>query len=246
MLLLMIAHRQTHILARLEIGLRTDSSRLIELEKDLILALSRARGLGDEYGSPEDWSTAWSHHWDLVESIVRLMLQRVSEMHDAITNGGSDRFSVALLAWETLQIEDVRLQQTLAALHDQASGLNESAQAEWDALSFTLETHMHTIHACADALRIKLELLKKHSNEEVSLLVQKILARLSLHPRPSGMSAADRELEYQKATAELKQEQGQFLGFLDVVKALFMWAETNEERMDKNIASLAPTIAGRL
>ena len=62
----MKTHSKPHILARLEVGLRTDASRLIELEQALINVLQRGRGLGVEYGSPGDWNNAWGHHWDLV------------------------------------------------------------------------------------------------------------------------------------------------------------------------------------
>ena len=33
---------------------------------------------------------------------------------------------------------------------------------------------------------------------------------------------------------QIKQEQHQNLGYMDVVRALFMWVETPEERMNRN------------
>lgn len=232
----MIAQRKPHILARLEIGLRTDSARLIELEEELRIAMHRSRALGSEYGSPDDWSIAWCHHWDLIEAILHRIRGLVDEMHTCVRSHAGNRFVQALLAWQTLKVEDTRLKQTLEALHGQAIGLNVTAQVEWEATARALETHLETIHACADALRIKLELLVEHSNEEVDAQVQKILTRLSRHPQPQALGASEYEKEYQKAAVELKQERNQFMGFVDVIQGMFMWVETPEERTDKNLS----------
>ncbi len=228
------AHRQTHILARLEIGLRTDAARLLELEQALILMVKRGRGLGAEYGAPADWNTAWGHHWDLVESILLRTHQLVVEVQDGIQSHEPDRHAKALQTWMMLQIEDTRLEQTLKALHGQALGLNATAQTEWDAIAKRLAAHLHVIHACAEALRIKLELLKNHSGEEVDEQVQKLLARLSRSPQSKTGSTLDNEEEYQQAALELQQEKNHFMGFMDVVKGMFLWVETNQERTDKN------------
>ncbi|OYW31081.1 MAG: hypothetical protein B7Z47_02145 [Chthoniobacter sp. 12-60-6] len=230
----MKTHSKTHILARLESGLRTDAARLDELEQELALVLQRGRGLGAEYGSPGDWTTAWGHHWDQVEIILCRIHDLVSEVQDGIQSHDPERHTRALQTWTQLQIEDTRLEQTLEALHGQAIGLNATAQTEWDAIARTLAEHLNVIHACAEALRIKLELLKDHSSEEVDVQVQKLLARLSRSPQSRSGSTLDNEEEYQQAAVELEREKNHFMGFMDVVKGMFLWVETEEERADKN------------
>ena len=230
----MRTHSQTHILARLEVGLRTDAARLTELEQELILVLQRGRGLGAEYGSPGDWNTAWGHHWDLVEIILRRIHVLLSEVQDDIQSRDTDRHAKALKTWVTLQIEDARLVQTLEALHGQAVGLNATAQTEWDVTARKLAAHLDVIHDCAETLRIKLELLKNHSNAEVDDQVQKLLDRLSRTPEPRKGSSIDYEEEYQHAAVELQQEKNTFMGFMDVVKGIFTWVESPQERTDKN------------
>ncbi len=226
----------THILARLELGLRTDSSRLIELEADLLTLLRNARGLGDEYGSPGDWNTAWCHHWDRVAANLLRIHHLVNEMSDAIASSENTRLSKALEAWTTLQAENTELAQTLSALRGQATGLNVEAQAEWNTTAHTLETHLETIQACSQALRIKLELLKKYSKEEMDQLVQDLLAKLPNRSLAAAVNAASYEHEYQQAATELEREHHKFQGVMDVIKGMFMWVETPEERTDKNIA----------
>lgn len=230
----MMTHSKPHILARLEIGLRTDAKHLTKLEDELRLVLQRGRGLGTEYGSPGDWSNAWAHHWDLVERILCRIHDLVSEVQDGVQSHDTNRHEKALQTWTKLQIEDSHLEQTLHALQGQAVGLNASAQAEWAAIARTLEAHLEVIHNCADALRIKLELLKNNSSVEVDEQVQKLLLRLSRPPPPHGGIAIDRDEEYQHAAVELQQEKNKFMGFVDLVKCMFLWTDSTQERADKN------------
>ena len=230
----MMTHSKTHILARLEIGLRTDAAHLTELEKAMLLVLQRGRGLGTEYGSPGDWNTAWGHHWDLVEIILRRIHSLVVRIQEDIQSRETGRHIKALQTWATLQIENDRLEQTLAALQSQAVGLNETAQAEWETIAHTLATHLDVIRACGQALRIKLELLKNHSSEEVDEQVRRLLDRISRAPHSHGVGTIDQQEEYQHAAVELLQEKNKFMGFMDVVKGMFLWVESTQERTDKN------------
>jgi uncharacterized membrane protein YheB (UPF0754 family) len=226
----------THILARLEIGLRTDSSRLIELEQDLILALRRARGLGEEFGSPGDWNTAWCHHWDHVEAILHRIRGLVNEMEQAITSNEASRLSAAMETWAKLQTEDAELVQALAALRQQAIGLNATAQDEWKAMASALEPHLEMIHGCAQALRLKLELLKVHSKDEVDHLVKNLLTNLPPRLKEDASESGVMAQAYVRAATELEQEEHTYLGLMDVIKGLFLWVETTEERVHKNLS----------
>jgi hypothetical protein len=224
----------THILARLEIGFRTDSAHLKELEKDLSVTLQCARHFGKQHGSPEDWNTNWHQQWDNVEGLLRRIKVLVHEMDGSIESNDSDRLKRALAAWETIQSEDARLVEALSAIRAQAIGLNAAVRKDWNILARTLEIHLETIHACAQALRIKLELLKEHSKEQVDQLVQDLLAKLPNRTHADGMDAEKYEQEYRKAATELEQERHKFSGFMDVVKGLWMWIETTEERVRRN------------
>ncbi len=226
----------SHILASLEIGLRTDSSRLIELEKDLILALRRARGLGEEFGSPGDWNTVWCHHWDHVEAILHRIRGLVNEMEQAILSNETSRLTAAMETWEKFQAEDAELVQTLGALRQQTIGLNVAAQDEWKAMERALEPHLEMIHGCAQALRLKLELLKVHSKDEVDHLVKSLLSRLPPRLQEDAQESGIVAQAYVQAETELDQEHHTYLGLMDVIKGLFMWVETTEERVHKNLS----------
>ena len=212
-----MTHSNTHILARLEAGLRTDAAHLVNLEEAMLLVLQRGRGLGAEYGSAGDWSNAWGHHWDLVEIILRRIHSLVAKIQDDIQSPESGRHAKALQTWAALQIEDAQLEQTLAALQGQA-----------------LATHLNVIRACGQALRMKLELLKNHSSAEVDEQVRKLLDRISRARSPNSGSAIDQREEYQHAAVELQKEKNKFMGFMDVVKGMFTWVESAQERTDKN------------
>jgi Rad3-related DNA helicase len=232
----MTHHRTTHILARLETGFRTDAAHLKKLEADLTTVLHRAREFGTEHGSPDEWNTNWHQRWNDVEGILRRIRRLVREMDGSIESSDRDRLKAALEVWETIQAEDVKLVEALSTMRAQTNGLNAACRKDWNLLADTLETHMETIRACAQALRIKLELLKKHSKEEVDHLVQEILAQLPNRTQTDGMEADNYEREYLRAAAELEKEHHKYLGFVDTVKALLMWVESTEERTHKNLS----------
>jgi hypothetical protein len=124
--------------------------------------------------------------------------------------------------------------EALSALRAQAGGLNAAVRNDWNMLARTLESHLETIHACAQALRIKLELLKDHSREDVDRAVQDILSKLPKRTSAEGMKSENYDQEHRTAAAELEQEHHKFFGFMDIVKGLLMWIETTEERVRKN------------
>ncbi len=226
--------KPTHIMARLEIGLRTNAAHIQELEEGLTEALRRARHFGREHGAPDGWNTHWHQQWDHVEDSLLRIRVLVMEMCSSIESSDSDRLKKALETWETIQTEDARLVEALGAIRAQVSELNATVRKDWNLVASTLETHLETIHACGQTLRIKLELLKKYPREDVDRLVQDILARLPNRSHAEGMNAETYEQEYRKAAIELEQEQHKFMGFMDVVKALWMWVETPDERVRKN------------
>lgn len=226
--------RPTHILARLEIGFRMDSARLSELERDLTHALQRARQFGKEHGSPEDWNTSWHQQWDNVEGCLRSIRAHVHEMRGSIEGKGRGRFSKAQDAWTAFQAEDAKLVAGLRAIRAQAHGLNVAIRKEWNILARTLEPHLEIIHAYGQALRIKLEMLKEHSMEEVERVVQDVLCRLPRRTLAEGLEAISYEQEYQQAFIELQREHHKFLGFMDVVNALLLLVETPDERVLKH------------
>ena len=232
--LIMKNDETTHILARLEMGFRTDAAHLKELEKDLTVKLESARHFGEKHGSADDWNTNWHQQWENVERLLGRIRELVNEMDGSIESNDSDRLKKALVTWEAIQSEDARLVEALSTIRAQASGLKAAARKDWNVLARTLESHLETIHACAQALRIKLELLKKHSKAEVDHLVQDILSRLPHRTQADGLDAEKQEQEYRRAAAELKQERHRFAGFMDVVKGLLLWVETTEERVHKN------------
>jgi hypothetical protein len=159
--------RTTHILAHLEIGFRMDSAQLEVLEKDLAAALDCARHFGRKHGSPEEWNTHWHKQWDNVEGILRRTRVLVKEMNGFMARSDTDRIKNALDAWERFLAEDAQLVEGLSAIRAQVSGLSATVCEDWNILACTLDAHLETVHACAQALRIKLELLKNHSQEDV-------------------------------------------------------------------------------
>lgn len=221
----------TRTLAVLELGLRTDAVHLKELERDLALTLQSARLFGVTYRASDVSNTNWQHQWDNVEArLIRIRLL-VNVMNDCVECQDMARLKQALEAWETIQAEDVKLVEALSVIRAHAGGLGVTVRQEWNQLAHKLELHLETIHACAQVLRIKLELRKKHSKAEVDQLVQDVLTQRA---RAGEMNAGLYQQEFDDAALEIENEQHKYLGFMDVVKSLFMWVETAEERVVRN------------
>ncbi|MBC8001517.1 MAG: hypothetical protein H7X97_02920 [Opitutaceae bacterium] len=225
-----------HILARLEVGFRTDAARLKELEKDLTVALQCARNFGKQHGTSDDWNANWQQQWDDVERVLDQIKGLVNEMDGSIESNDSDRLKNALEGWDTIQSEDARLVTAVNAIRAQAGELNATVRIDWNILAGTLESHLETIRACAQALRIKVELLKKLPKAEMDLLVKNILSRLPNRTRAYGIDDPTYDQEFQKAAVQLENEQHEFFGFMDIVKGLLIWVETSDERVCKNLS----------
>lgn len=229
--------RTSRILSRLETGLLTDSARLKQLASDFGVTLRSARDLGLEQDFTKEWDATWNHRWVMVEDLLQRISGLMGEMDVAIESSDRSRLKEAIGAWESIQSHDVNLVETMSKIRGQASALNAVARIEWNLLATAFDADLETIHACSQALRVKLELLSEHTKEEVDLLVQGFLVNLPKLPQAADLEMAEYQLKLDAAAVELGNEKHQAGGFLDVVKALFMWVETPEERV-KNGRSL--------
>jgi hypothetical protein len=221
----------------LETGLSTDSARLKELNQEFAVTLRSARNLGLEQHFLDEWNTAWNQRWVIVEERLRQINELVSAMDDAIASSDDGWLKDAMDAWEAIQANDVHLVETISAIRVQASAMTAAARIEWNLLATSFDADLETIHACSQALRVKLELLKEHPRAEVDLMVQGFLVNLPKHPQEDEFTLEKHQGELDAAVVVLEKEKHQAGGFLDAVKALFLWVENPEERV-KNVRSL--------
>ena len=98
----------------------------------------------------------------------------------------------------------------------------------------TLKYELEAIHYFAQAVRIKPVVLNGHSREEAGDVVQSLISQLPEHLPQPGPAGGLYDHEHRCAAFQIKQEQHQYLGYMDVVRALFMWVETPEEWMNRN------------
>lgn len=220
--------RTTRILSRLEAGFRTDSTRLKQMDLDFEQTLRRARELGIEQNFPAEWNALWNQQWGIIELLLARIRTLIDEMDKAIESNESSMLKGALVAWESIQSEDVHLIESMSAIRQQAISLNPVARLEWNLLASSFDANLETIHASSQALRLKLELLTKHTKAEMDLLLQDVL---------NHSETQNSQWRVDMVELELAREQHQPGGFLDAVKALFLWVETPEERM-RNDCSL--------
>jgi hypothetical protein len=190
--------------------------------------LRSARELGIAQNFDTGWNTSWNQQWVIIELLLSRIKSLVYEMEKVIESNDTSKLKEALAAWESIQSEDVHLVESMNAIRQQANALNPIARVEWNLLASNFDSNLETIHASSQALRLKLELLTKHTKAEMDVLLQDVL------------DASDTNAQHWRVNLvelELEKEQHQAGGFLDAVKALFLWVETPEERM-RNDCSL--------
>ena len=222
------------ILERLESEYRIDSSRLTELEKELADASDCGRNFGRMNSTTEEWNTHWQKHWNEIDSVLRRMGSLTREMDGSMSNGRTDHVKKALKAWEALLSEDANLVEALSVIRMHASELSATVRKDWNILAAKFDSILESIHACAQSLRIKLELLKKYSTEEVNQLFLNLLDTPVNRTGSDTSGGESYEQDYREASDELKRERHTNMGSMDVVKALWMWVETPDERVAKN------------
>ncbi|MCD6051715.1 MAG: hypothetical protein K0Q55_3124, partial [Verrucomicrobia bacterium] len=158
----------------------------------------------------------------------------LNEMVAGLKSNEADHLQRAMTAWEAIQREGDQLQAALGHIRALATGLATEDRKRWNLLALTLETELEAIHACAQALRIKLELLKRYSLEEADHLIHCVISKLPKRDRTEGADTTLYDHELRKAVIELEKEQHESSSFMDIVKAMLIWVETPEERMRKN------------
>lgn len=220
------------ILARLEAGFRANSAELQTVEKELRLSVQRGRAFGEKHGA----GAVFNPKWDGIDAILN-GIQRLATEIDQAPQGRHEQSDIenGLESWKALQSESEHLTAALRDFRTQAAALDAAARTEWNELAKGFEEEQEALHACARAMRIRLELLDGRSQEEVDEFVRHVLAELRDRPMPEEVDASIYQLEYLKAAIETAHEKHESLGFPRIIKTLFTWYENPEERVRREL-----------
>ncbi len=128
--------------------------------------LNRSRKTGAEFGSPGDWILRCHGQLENIENILHRFCEGVHVLQESIASSRYDRLDNAWESFETIQSEEARLKGELRTLRTAAIQRNEAAMNDWNMLSLVIEFHLENIHACTQAIRIKLELLRENTRDQ--------------------------------------------------------------------------------
>ena len=121
-----------------------------------------------------------------------------------------------MAAAQGLPAEAVKLKEILDTIQTQADGFQEEmVRQNWEVLARLLESDVAALQAAAQAVRTKLELLVGHVREQA-------------YQEDLGKAAINIEHEQHRPG--------------NVVEAMFMWVETDEERVHKERALKQPQV----
>jgi hypothetical protein len=211
------------IASQWETGLRMDSARLKQLDRDFGVTMRSARDLGLEQKFSQEWNMSWIQRWEIVDGRLVRINGLVKAMDDSINSTQSDRLHVTRNAWESIHLEGLQLVESMSVIRAQTSALNPAARTEWNLLSKALDAHLENLNACSLALRVKIEHLLEHPQSESALQ--------TTFPPENEAEAQNHLSDLDAAAIELDKEHHQAGGFLDVIKGLFLWVESPEERV---------------
>lgn len=239
----MTSEQTTLVLSRLEMGFRMNSTQLKTMEQDLERMLPEIRSFGSGHSPNDSWLTDWNEAWDNLAGVICHLRDFVSQMDTFIQSHSDDRLQRTLNSWTILQKEDQKLEKALQTIRRLAVGFPSALRPQWNQLAKPVEAHLETIHTCAQALRIKLELLKQHSSTEVEHLLESLFSKLPVRSSDDDLHSEEYSRKYRQAVIEIEKEQHETLGIADILKSLLMWIDSPEERMNKDL-SLQMAVSG--
>lgn len=202
----------------LKAGSKEDASELRELEGGLATTLKAARFFGTEENTLGAQNTDWHGQWDDIGRILLRIRAGIDTMTAFVEGNETGNETHALEAWDMIQSEDARLVLALKNVRTQVGQLGLSQRKEWNVLARALGLQLEAIHDCAQSLRLKLEELRERSQGAPV----------------EGGPESPHDRDYRRAALQLEREQHIFSGIKDVVKGLWMWSETPDERMREN------------
>lgn len=195
-------------LNRLESGLRLAAEHLQELVNELGGTLPCARAFGRMPDTAAEWDTEWQQHWNTFEAVLRRISELAKEASGGLGISGPDQRPQALAAAQALPAEALQLEEILGTVEKTQAGefKEDAVRQKWQVLARLLASDAAAVHAAAQAARIKLELLVEH------------------------VTAKAYQKELNKAAIDIQREQHRHGNILE---AMFMWVETDEERAGK-------------
>jgi hypothetical protein len=230
----MTSTQLTKLLVLLELGFKQDSIHLKSLERDLADCMHSGRRFGRDLPMPEAWSVRWKSHWAGVQDILQDVRALIERMDRAMEGSDPDRLDAAAEAWDSIQTQDARLLTALGLIRDEVVQLDSEIRRDWNDLARTLESHLEDIHTCAQAMRLKLQLLRRHTPEQATQFVDTVFSRMAPLARRFPPVPELFDKDYRQAEIELQREQHEFGGILDTLRSLVMWVESPEDRMLRN------------
>jgi hypothetical protein len=213
---------------RLQQGFRLNCLRLKALERDAVLPLQQIRDFGRTHGDTTEWHQTWDQQWAEIAATLTRMETLFGEM-DAAMEGTAPEYLVrAKAGWDSIQAEDQRLVISVNTVRNLAQSLDPLLSAEWNALARSIEALLELMLVCAQTLSIRLSLIQEPDAAEMKRQLQKVFTQLPTTPLAEDLDKVRYFLDYQKAITDLASHHHDELGFLDAIKALFLWGDSPE------------------
>ena len=212
------AQQAPPIPAELELASINGASHLGRLQAELAATLQGLRLFGTAKIVPVVGNADWHGLWDDISRTLVRIVSEVGAMTGFVEGSETGGKVRALEAWDMIQVEDDRLVRALKGVRSLVGQLSLDDRKEWNVLARALESQLVEIHACAQSLRLKLEELKESTDRAPV----------------AGGPVSPHDHDHRKAVLQLEREKHEFTGFTDVVKGLWMWSETSDERMREN------------
>lgn len=214
------ANANVFVLSRVNKALRADFQHLAQEDADLESMLKDTRNFAERVLPDFSRDAAWQASWSTVDSLlneIRLYTVSLREELDSTT-------SSPLAGFDVVVARDERLHETLHALAARVDELeNEGDREDWLDLWESLQSQLDIIRSYLAAARTRIEMRRKHGDQESKRLQEEVLN--TLPNDPSLADAGKFAEEYEKAFQSFQRDKHRTGGLIDVFKGLLLIQE---------------------
>jgi hypothetical protein len=223
--------RTAIMLVRLEHSIQNDFRWLKELREEILFTMESARLMGDIRGADTGWKASLDGRLAELDHLFQKAGAQLENVRTAVDRKDRPAMIEALDAAESSLPEETALDDALMGVRTQLAEATPEMLRDWHTHEQMLKGALHRLRALIRVLGTRLTLLNHYTEKDVDPMIR---AALSSKPLTGQSVAATQEYidKYRQASLDVHHDQHQPGDILDDIKAMFLWVDNPEERLN--------------
>ncbi len=233
--------RTAILLVRLEHSIQNDFRWLKELGEEHLFLIESAHLMTGIRGADPAWKEAVERRLAELDHLFQRTLTQLEIVHTAMNRKDRPAMIEALDAAESCLPSDFTLEEALAAVRVLAGDGMPELRRDWHTHEQMLKSELQRLRTVIHTLDTRLALLNSYTENDVDPMVR---AALAAKPAAGESIAATQEYidKYRQASLDIHHEQHEPGNIVDDIKAMFLWVDAPEERMDEKRRKKKPVV----